>query len=206
MLTKGTDQKARDLVGHELEELNDKLRILGEDRTRDARSLRGARHDATDAEQQEGRALTTEAFAKRLGKIVPNLHVFRHPYHENKACFGVTLAGKDILHISTTEFPRIPEWSVFEVQKEWFPAISPKKLYSRDGVPIEHFTPDIPVRVEREAGVFEVARGWRTVLARFISQGFASLELVEKEFGVGDRASWASTLKLAKYDAADKPL
>lgn len=206
MLTKSTDAKVRDTKALHLEKREDQIKTMGEDRQRDAKKILHARHDATNSEQQQSSILAAEAFAKRLGKLVPNLRAWKHPRYTDKVCFGLTLDRKDVLHISSGEFPYMPEWSTFRIEKELFPNISPKKLYSREGVPIEHFTPDIPAQVEREAAVFEVTRGWRTILARFIIKGIVSLELVEKEFGVGDRASWAALLKAASFDKRDLAL
>lgn len=204
MLTKSETGKERDKIGASVEEDRDRIESIGRAIQTDAQKVRSANYDATNHEVQAGRVLTAEAFFKRLKKLLPNAYGVRHPRFEHKSVFGLVLPDGTQVHVSPGEFPNMPEWSILEVRQKLVPVVSPHKLHTGDGIPIEYFPyRELEPMALADADVFEIARGWRTILVYFIKKGYLSLELVEQEFGVGDRASWAALLKEYKIDAKD---
>ena len=117
---------------------------------------------------QLGRPLKTDEFARRIQKLNPKIKIFPHPRDKSKAC--IYLQKPDSLqYLFPCEGDWMPEWSIMADRR----VLHPEPGYS-------------PVT----APYFEVKRGWRTCLIRLIQMGLVSAELVEKEFGSGDRFSW----------------
>lgn len=166
---------------------NDKEESVLRNRFHTAESARNeARHQhlvgqITDPEKQMGGRLTTLEFGRRLRKLNKDLSIRPHPNRQNPdypqiqntALLYLTI-GDHEEYLMPFELDWMPEWSVMDVTVI-------QKPYVGDG----GYWPEqkIPGR--------EVRRGWRTVLLRLVEKKIISLNAAEREFGPGNRPSWA---------------
>ena len=144
----------------------------------------------------------TIEFHRRLKKIVPTIYIHQHSTIPDKCVFWLG-NGPTRRQVCPGEWPWMPEWSVLETVVQELPAHSPEFLLTKEGYKVEHFRPGIPTMIRTPVGFREIERGWRTVLMRLILDNQLSLDAAEREFGVGNRASWASTLKMYKAQSGD---
>ena len=200
MLTKDTKVQERQKRGDSIETQRNLLSAEDEATRADFRAFERSKEDPTNAERQKGRQMSVDDFGAKLRKVVPEVSWAIHPYKFDKSVFMI---GSERKHIVCGEYPVMPEWSVLTPVYEDFPAHSPITIPSKDGIPIEVFHPGIPLVNRVPTSFTESRRGWRTVLMRFILDGLASLPRVERVFGVGDRASWAYTLKMYEPQPGD---
>ena len=202
MLTKDENVKKRLELGDALIEQKDRVDRAIEEATVDYTKLEKSSEDPTNEERQVGQRLSTEAFIKRLKSILPNIHWMINPHYSDK--FGLfTGWGIEARQIASGEYPWMPEWSVLEATHELLPTTSPETVLTKEGYRREIFRPGIPTMREVPSGLKEVKRGWRTILMRLILDKFITLEQAEQKFGSGNRASWASTLKMYQPQAGD---
>ena len=198
MLTKGEDVKLRQKVGDHLELRSEKVRAATKVALQDYTAFERSAENPTIPERQKGNPLTTIKFVNKVKKILPYVHWVLNPHHSDK--FGLFLKGKQF---TSGEYPSMPEWSILEITYEEMPTISPETFTTKEGFKRELFHPGIPPMQRTPAGFREVKRGWRTILLRLIKARLLSLETVEQEFGIGNRASWAATLKFYSPQSGD---
>ena len=203
MLTKGEDVQHRLALGDSLGKQKERVEVAGKHLQLDYKQLEKA-PDAkpTDKEHQKGTGLMAIEFHRRLKKLVPSIRVHRHSTIISKCVFwlGDGLAREQVC---PGEWPWMPEWSVLETVMQELPAHSPEFLTTKEGYKIEHFRPGIPAMMKVPVSFREVERGWRTILMRLILNRQLTLDAAEIEFGVGNRAAWASTLKQYERQSGD---
>ncbi len=122
---------------------------------------------ATNLEHQMGTALTPEIFLQKLRKINPDIHAMPLSKHAIRLFLALP-DGRGMVLPPLENRPQIPEWSVMSEKEEKNPFTQEK--YRRPWA--------------------ESIRGWRTNLLRMIQDGIITKVAAEKEFGVGQRASW----------------
>ena len=198
MLTKGEDVKKRLQLGDALIEQKDRVDKAILAAQVDYAKLERSVLDPTDPERQRGNGLQTTDFVKKLKRLIPNIHWLINPHYEDKC--GIFLRRKQI---ASGEYPFMPEWSILTETYEVLPTTSPEHVLTKEGYKRELFRPGIPTMREVPAGVRETQRGWRTILMRLIMDKLITLEATELEFGTGDRASWANTLKMYQPQTGD---
>ena len=203
MLTKGEDVQHRLALGDQLGQEKERVKTAGialQDDYKAYEKSRGA--EPTSKEHQKGHGLMTVEFHRRVKKLVPNLYVHQHSTVISKCVFWLG-NDRNREQICPGEWPWMPEWSVLETVMQQLPAHSPEFLMTKEGYKVEHFRPGIPTMIETPVSFREIERGWRTILMRLILSRQLSLDAAELEFGVGDRAAWATTLKLYEPQSGD---
>jgi len=138
------------------------------------------RTSIANPERQAGQRLTSTEFMRRLRLLNPLLvmdpHPNRHyPLHKDKSIISLLLPDGKKEFLLACEGDYMPEWSVMSTTSVKAPVHKPQGPWA-------------PVRIPYR----EVKRGWRTVLIRLLQKGLVTLDAVEKEFGSGNRASWAA--------------
>ena len=136
---------------------------------------RGHVGTVTNRERQMGTALDATVFMCRVRKLNPSLVLVSHPHQPGYANIFVNVLGVREYTGIACEDGVMPEWTVMGTREERVP------IENRPGT---YWSP------VKTLGRVEV-RGWRDVLIKLIHKGYLSLEAVEKEFGAGDRHSWA---------------
>ena len=195
MLTKGEDVQHRLALGDALGEQKERVEVAGSHLQQDYKQLEKAKNaKPTDKEFQKGNGLMTVEFQRRLKKLVPGICVERHSTIIGKCVFWL---GNGLMReqVCPGEWPWMPEWSVLETVTQQLPAHSPEFVRTKEGYKVEIFRPGIPAMREVPVSFKEVERGWRTILMRLILNRQLTLDAAEREFGVGNRAAWAATLK-----------
>jgi hypothetical protein len=138
----------------------------------------------TDLKKQHGAAMTATAFTDRVRKLNHDLVCKPHPSQPGFCNMYLALPDGSHMHLMPME-DWMPEWSVME---------------TRDvRTPTDGFT---SYWIEAKTLGMESKRGWRTVLARLVQQHLVPLDAVEREFGAGNRRSWAALVG----KTADAPL
>jgi hypothetical protein len=154
--------------------------------TREA-GLVGARDErlvgtVTNLEHQMGRRLSGAQFMAKLRKLNKDLVMLPHPnrnnpkpefaYLDNVGLIYLQVGDQNI-YLFPTEWDWMPEWETMRTAS-----------VKRPGVGEYWNEVEVPGRTHR--------RGWRTVLRRLIEKRIITLDAAEREFGAGDRASWAT--------------
>jgi len=122
----------------------------------------------SNVERQTGKYLSTTRFMSKLRKLNKSL-VAVDTVDPKTALLYLDIPGNKRLKLMPMENSmRVPEWSIMSTKKQFDLALG------RDV--------DVPWNEE--------TRGWRTVLLRLIRLGIITKEATEREFGVGQRASW----------------
>ena len=203
MLTKGEDVQHRLSLGDHLGVEKERVKAAGTSLQQDYKQLEKAK-DAkpTSKEHQKGNGLMTVEFHRRLKKLVPNLYVHQHSTILGKCIFWLG-SGLTREQVCPGEWPWMPEWSVLETVTQELPAHSPEFLTTKEGYKVELFRPGIPAMIETPVSFREVERGWRTILMRLVLNRQLALDAAEREFGAGNRAAWASTLKMYEGQSGD---
>ena len=203
MLTKGEDVQHRLALGDHLGQEKERVKVAGANLQEDFKIYEKSKGvEPTSKERQKGKGLMVVELHRRLKKLVPSLYVYRHSTILDKCVFwiGDGLAREQVC---PGEWPWMPEWSVLETVMQQLPAHSPEFVFTKEGYKVEHFRPGIPTMVETPVSFREVERGWRTVLMRLIINKYLTLDAAEREFGVGNRAAWAATLKAYSPQSGD---
>jgi hypothetical protein len=139
--------------------------------TRDARFA--GRGGVTDMSTQLGEMLSAEQFMARLRKINPDIVLRPHP---KQAGIGLLylVVGDQQIYLFPCESDWMPEWSVLAEDEARKPVHEVHGHWQKVAVPGR-----------------EIKRGWRTVLLRLVQQRVVALDAVEREFGAGNRATYA---------------
>jgi hypothetical protein len=146
---------------------------------------RGLVGDVTNADKQRGNWLDATVFMARVRKLNANLVLVSHPYQPGYANIYANVDGQRVYTGIACEDGMMPEWTVMGTTEERVPI---------DDTPGGYWTPVQTLgRVEK--------RGWRDVLIRLINGRHLDLQAVEREFGAGNRLSWAALSGKTK----DKP-
>ena len=203
MLTKGEDVQHRLALGDHLGKQKERVEVAGASLRQDYKQLEQAK-DAkpTDKEKQKGTGLMTIEFHRRLKKLIPSICVERHSKIIGKCVFWL---GNGLMReqVCPGEWPWMPEWSVLETVMQELPAHSPEFVRTKEGYKVEIFRPGIPTMMKVPVSFKEVERGWRTILMRLILNRKLTFDVAEREFGAGDRAAWAATLKEYQPQSGD---
>jgi hypothetical protein len=131
--------------------------------------------DVTNERIQRGNWLDATVFMARVRKLNPNLVLVAHPQQSGYANIYANVDGHRVYTGIACEDGQMPEWTVMGVREERVPI---------DDKPGTYWAPVQTLgRVEQ--------RGWRDVLLRLIQGRHLDISAVEREFGAGDRHSWA---------------
>jgi hypothetical protein len=131
--------------------------------------------DVTNVDKQRGRWLDATVFMARVRKLNPNLVLIAHPHQPGYANIYALVGGERVYTGIACEDGMMPEWTVMGVREERVPIEDKPGTY---WAPVQTLG-----RVEQ--------RGWRDVLLRLIQGRHLDISAVEREFGAGDRHSWA---------------
>lgn len=178
----------------------------------------GSDFDPTNPEKQYGRHLTTEQFESMLRKLSPNFrfeHIVRPDGTIHPSCKRLVYVMPDqsLKYVCVYSTGLIPEFSIMERRVEEVPDITLKRVTRKDLPPVKQnpviwydpqtgdvqgeifeFKGDMPWVKKVVVPGRELVRGWRTVLARIVLEGLASVADVERVFGLSDRLGWASAV------------
>lgn len=202
---------------HEKKEAREDLDLRGlESRHSDTKMLVEGRDSAyINAERQIGTVVTCDQFLRRCRKLIPNLNykVFSVPpefvveeahmlwrsfgYEAHIACWFYRGENQDVG--TPGNFPIMFEWCLGRAIFEKLPP--PKDVVEISDVEgSQTHSNDVMLPGE------EIARGWRTVLIRFVRDlKWVSAESVEREFPIKkgpQRASWKVHLGLQHNDGS----
>jgi hypothetical protein len=139
----------------------------------------------TNEEYQRGNWMDATVFMARVRKLNPNLSLVKHPHQPGYANIYAMVHGQRVYTGIACEDGMMPEWTVMKTATERVP------IDNRQG---SYWTP-----VDIVGGVMK--RGWRDVLLRLVHGRHFDWESMEREFGAGDRHSWATLSGKTK----DKP-
>lgn len=139
--------------------------------TRDARFA--GRGGVTDFDAQRGNALSADQFMARLRRVNKDIVLRPHPHQPGIGLLYLVVGDQEI-YLFPCESDWMPEWSVLAEDEARKPVHEVHGHWQKIAVPGR-----------------EIKRGWRTVLLRLVQSRIVSLDAVEREFGAGDRASYA---------------
>jgi hypothetical protein len=139
--------------------------------TRDARFA--GRGGVTDMTAQLGQMLSTERFMEKLRRVNRDIIMTPHPHQPGIGCLYLVV-GDQKVYLFPCESDWMPEWSVMAEDEAREPVHEVHGHWQKVTVPGR-----------------EIKRGWRTVLLRLVQRRIVTLDAVEREFGPGDRVSYA---------------
>src|SRR5690606_37108433 len=99
-------------------------------------------HNPHSLASQKGDMLRSMDFINKLKTLQPNVLLRPVPGVPHKAYYGAEVGGQFTL-ISGGEYPIMPEWSIIQDFYENVPTISPLRIKDKEGIELEHFTPEI---------------------------------------------------------------
>jgi hypothetical protein len=172
-------------------------------------------------DRQMGQKLTTEELEKKLKKVNERFffeHILLPDGTTHKTCKRLVVRmphGKETVCVYS--IGAVPEFSVHKVCEEVVVDMTMKAVHRNDlpkhsvgNLEVEtdpnspdygntrgeayKFHGDIPGVKKIKVPGGELIRGWRTVLARIVGEGYATPTKVEQVFGSSDRLAWAAQM------------
>jgi hypothetical protein len=227
MLLKSGSEEAMALTRkHEMRERErERQRAWAAETWEHARVLVDANTSPANWERQAGKKMTSKVLEDILLKLDKNFLFEVVPGNPTKKYLWHNRPGgrvKICLYENRDEMNPMPEFSIFDTKDEVMIDPDVQSVSRKDlprtiwkGLEMEtdpnspnygdvrgegyEFVGDSPGRTTIKRPWHELVRGWRSVLARVVSDGLATPEAVERLVGGSDRLSWANITGKAQH-------